>query len=71
MDHVATLKALASFGVSRVMAESNWFVNEAMGHKYGDTFEMVLAATRRAGYTAEQTDAVFVDNAVRVYSLAL
>ena len=64
LDH-----ALKSFGSDRVLAESNWFVNTAMGKSFYDTFTSVLEACKRAGYTQEQTDAVFANNAKRVYSL--
>jgi len=64
LDH-----ALKSFGADRVLAESNWFVNTAMGKGYYDSFTNVLEACKRAGYTQEQTDAVFLNNAKRVYSL--
>lgn len=64
LDH-----ALNVFGADRVMAESNWFVNEAMGKTYDDSFNMVAAACERAGYSEAQIDAVFCGNAKRVYSL--
>ena len=64
LDH-----ALKVFGADRVLAESNWFVSTAMGDPYDATFKHVLAACRRAGFTQSQIDAVFVDNAKKVYSL--
>lgn len=64
LDH-----ALSVFGPDRVMAESNWFVSEAVGDAYDKSFGLVLQACKRAGYDQAQTDKVFAGNAKRVYSL--
>eukprot|EP00038_Savillea_parva_P009212 m.181999 g.181999 ORF g.181999 m.181999 type:complete len:299 (-) comp15407_c0_seq1:102-998(-) len=64
LDH-----ALKVFGPERVLAESNWFVNSAMGDPYDLTFKRILDACHRAAYTQDQIDSVFVGNARRVYSL--
>ena len=56
-------------GPDRVMAESNWFVSEAVGDAYDKSFGLVLQACKRAGYDQAQTDKVFAGNAKRVYSL--
>jgi hypothetical protein len=44
LDH-----ALKTFGPERVLAESNWFVNTAMGDPYDGSFCQVKAACERAG----------------------
>jgi len=64
LDH-----AISAFGFERVMAESNWFVNTAMGDAYDKMFLCVKESCERLGATPEQIDMVFSGNARRVYSL--
>ena len=64
LDH-----AIQTFGFDRVIAESNWFVNEAMGEAYDHTFVLVRQSCERLGATREQIEAVFCGNACRVYGI--
>jgi len=61
--------ALKTFGPERCLAESNWFVNTAMGVGYDVTFNHVMDACKNIGYTQAQIDAVFYGNAKRCYTL--
>ena len=65
LDH-----AIQAFGYDRVIYESNWFVNAAMGHTYEETLKLVEASCKRLGASDEETDLVFAANARRVYRLA-
>eukprot|EP00929_Paragymnodinium_shiwhaense_P055301 TRINITY_DN27716_c0_g2_i1.p1 TRINITY_DN27716_c0_g2~~TRINITY_DN27716_c0_g2_i1.p1 ORF type:complete len:309 (+),score=60.02 TRINITY_DN27716_c0_g2_i1:59-985(+) len=62
-------RAIAAFGFDRILYESNWFVNEAMGDAYDKTALTLLAACKRAGATEADLAKVFRDNAQKVYRL--
>mmetsp|Transcript_63070 Transcript_63070/g.148114 ORF Transcript_63070/g.148114 Transcript_63070/m.148114 type:complete len:298 (+) Transcript_63070:139-1032(+) len=62
-------RAIQSFGFDRLLYESNWFVNEAMGDHYDKTASLVYDACQRAGATEADTNKVFHANACRVYKL--
>jgi len=64
LDH-----AIEAFGYDRVLYESNWFVNQAMGHTFDETFNLVEDSCKRLGASEEQTNMVFVANAKRAYRL--
>jgi predicted TIM-barrel fold metal-dependent hydrolase len=64
LDH-----ALATFGLGRVLAESNWFVSSGMGAAYDYTFRQAQAALARAGATPNQVQDVFENNARRTYGV--
>ena len=49
--------ALKTFGPERCLAESNWFVNTAMGVAYDVTFNHIMDACKRLGYTQAQVGA--------------
>ena len=51
------------------LAESNWFVSKAMGKPYAASFEALSLALENAGASAADRQAVFVDNARRVYRI--
>jgi len=62
-------EALAAFGFDRCLAESNWFVSEALGRPYARSFEDLQVALDAVGATDADRRAVFADNARRVYRL--
>jgi predicted TIM-barrel fold metal-dependent hydrolase len=66
LDH-----AIGVFGFERVLAESNWFVNNAKGEAYDLMFILIRQSCERLGATMEQISAVFSGNAARVYGLTL
>jgi predicted TIM-barrel fold metal-dependent hydrolase len=66
LDH-----AIGAFGFNRVMAESNWFVNNAKGESYDMMFVLIRQSCERLGASPEQMNAVFSGNAARTYGLAL
>jgi len=62
-------RAIAAFGFHRIMYESNWFCNEALGFSYNRTASLLKEACLRAGASASDIANVFEGNAKRVYSL--
>ena len=58
-----TIKAV---GFERLLYESNWFVNEAVGDPYDRTACLVYDACQRAGATESDIRKVFHDNACKV-----
>ena len=59
-------RAIKSFGFDRILYESNWFVNEAMGDAYDRTASMLFDACRRAGATDADLRKVYRENACKV-----
>ena len=59
-------RAIKSFGFDRILYESNWFVNEAMGDAYDRTACMLLEACRRHGAGAPELRKVYHENACKV-----
>lgn len=64
-------RAIKAFGFDRILYESNWFVNSAMGHSYEKTLLMLVRACERAGATKEELSKVFAGNARKVYRLTV
>lgn len=64
-------RAIAAFGFDRIIYESNWFVDIALGHSFARTLSMLLSACQRAGATKEDLRKVFADNARKVYRLSV
>jgi len=64
-------RAIAAFGFDRILYESNWFVNEAMGDAYDTSAKLLLDACNRAGATEADVFKVFRSNAIKVYRLDL
>jgi L-fuconolactonase len=62
LDH-----AIMQFGYDRCMYEGNWFVSAAMGEAYDASAQHLLQACQRLGATQDQVNAVFRDNAKRIY----
>jgi len=62
-------RAISAFGFDRILYESNWFVNDAMGDTYDKTAQLLYDGCKRAGATAEDLRRVFHDNACKVYQL--
>lgn len=58
---------LESFGWDRCLAESNWFVLEALGWDFKDPFDNIMEVCDGMGATQEQKDLVFYKNAERWY----
>ena len=61
--------ALKTFGWHRCLYESNWFVNQAWGDNIDKTFLATHKACIDLGADQIQMDAVFKNNAVRVYRI--
>lgn len=59
-------RAISAFGFDRILYESNWFVNDAMGDTYDKTAQLLYDGCKRAGATAEDLRRVFHDNACKV-----
>ena len=59
--------ALRVFGFGRCMAEGNWFVSEALGARYMQSFVRVRAACLALKATDDEMRAVFSENARRIY----
>ena len=59
--------ALRVFGFGRCMAEGNWFVSEALGARYMQSFVRVRAACLALKATDDELRAVFAENARRIY----
>ncbi|CAE7749912.1 ARP, partial [Symbiodinium necroappetens] len=68
-------RAIKAFGFDRLLYESNWFVNEAMGDSYDKTADLVYDACMRAHATeAELRKAMLSEVAaaiVRIHTLTL
>jgi L-fuconolactonase len=62
-------RAIAAFGFDRILYESNWFVNEAMGDSYDTTARLLLEACVRAGATEGDLEKAFRGNAIKAYRL--
>jgi L-fuconolactonase len=62
-------RAIAAFGFDRILYESNWFVNEAMGDSYDTAAKLLLEACARAGATAADLAKIFRGNAIKAYRL--
>ena len=59
-------RAIQAIGFDRVLYESNWFVNEAMGDQYDRSAGLVYDACKRAGASETDLSKVFHDNACKV-----
>ncbi|CAK9070448.1 unnamed protein product [Durusdinium trenchii] len=64
-------RAIKAFGFDRILYESNWFVNEAMGDAYDRTATLLYEACQRAGASDLDLVKVFRGNACHVYQLDL
>ena len=42
-------RAISAFGFDRILYESNWFVNDAMGDHYDKTAMLLYDGCKRAG----------------------
>lgn len=62
-------RAIQAFGFDRILYESNWFVDQAMGHSFDRTASLLKAACERSGATESDLRKVFADNARKVYTL--
>ena len=60
-------RAIAAFGFDRILYESNWFVNEAVGEEYDKTALVLYDACKRAGASHADLRKVFHDNACKVF----
>ena len=61
--------ALRVFGFGRCMCEGNWFVSDALGAHYMDSFVQLRTACLALNATDAEIAAVFSGNARRVYHL--
>ena len=61
--------ALKTFGYDRCLYESNWFVNKAMGHQIDTSYMDINKAMIQMGASKQEMEAVFGNNAKRVYRL--
>ena len=61
--------AVKSFGFDRCMAESNWFVNVAMGDNYWKAFEIQKEVCEELGANKEDMDKIFFTNCERHYEI--
>ena len=59
-------RAISAFGFDRILYESNWFVNDAMGDPYDKTAMLLYDGCKRAGATPKDLRMVFHDNACKV-----
>lgn len=60
---------IKEFGWDKCLAESNWFVGEAIGWKFSETFSNVMKVCKELGATQEQLNKVFYENAEKWYSV--
>jgi len=59
-------RAISAFSFDRILYESNWFVNDAMGDHYDKTAMLLYDGCKRAGATPKDLRMVFHDNACKV-----
>lgn len=66
---VYMMRAIKAFGFDRILFESNWFVQQALGDPFDRVAVMLLKCCRESGATQEDLNKVFRENAAKVYRL--